>query len=240
MAWAIRDFSQLFIYSKKLEEYSTFSRFFFALTLIVGSTLIKLYAEETTSILGFSYITVMALLITSRFKGLKSTVGGMVLLGFFTGIALFSYFISGLLGWSRLDPISTLSGTIYVLALFTSFSCLLQLISIREWRRVMSVIGLKTASLIMSLALLQTPLTIMYTSEAFTTIKLKYGSKKLYKVVIPLILLSFYTARGFAEAYVLYGFETSNGFTRRGSKDIALYLASLIVLTGAFLLILTG
>jgi hypothetical protein len=240
VAWAIRDFSNLFIYSKKLEEYSTLSRLSYASILLMASILTRLYLDGVASILGFSYITILALITISMFKGFKNTVRGMTLLVLFTGIALFTYLVSGLLGWSRQDPVSILSGTMYVYALFTSLSCFLQLVPIREWGGLMNRLGFKNTSMMMSLTLLQTPLIIIYTSEAYTTIKLKYGSKRLYKVVTPLILLTFYTTRGLAEAYILYGFHVGDALTMWSSRDLLLYLTSVVVLTGILLLILIG
>ncbi|MEM2025500.1 MAG: hypothetical protein QXW94_04335, partial [Desulfurococcaceae archaeon] len=55
--------------------------------------------------------------------------------------------------------------------------------------------------------------------------KLKYKGKKLYKVVVPLTLLSLYTARGLYEANLLYGsiFTPSSRLTLFKRGDVALY-----------------
>jgi hypothetical protein len=76
----------------------------------------------------------------------------------------------------------------------------------------------------------QIPISMYYASEAFTTIRLKYGNKRIYKVVVPLVLLSMYTARSLAESYYLYGVGSEFKLSVFKFKDTRLYSLILVLL----------
>jgi len=138
------------------------------------------------------------------------------------------------MGWSRPTPLEVVTGSLLTLALFLSFHASSNLISLREWRRILDLLGLKSISLLLSLTVLLVPTVLVYTSEAFTAIKLKYGNRGLHRVIIPLVLYTFFVSRSLAESYTLFGVMSETKLTTWKSKDVYLYTASIIILLGVF------
>jgi len=68
MASAIRDFSYLFIYSKKLEEYSTLARIVFTSTLVTASILAARNNSILSMLLGLVYVVSIVPLCNSEFQ----------------------------------------------------------------------------------------------------------------------------------------------------------------------------
>jgi len=234
MASAIRDFSYLFIYSKKLEEYSTLARIVFTSTLVTASILAARNNSILSMLLGLVYVVSIALYVIASFRGWRVLLNAISLVGFFLMIGSSIYIISYFMGWSRPTPLEVVTGSLLTLALFLSFSCLFQLISLREWRRILDLLGLKSISLLLSLTVLLVPTVLVYTSEAFTAIKLKYGNRGLHRVIIPLVLYTFFVSRSLAESYTLFGVMSETKLTTWKSKDVYLYTASIIILLGVF------
>ncbi len=234
MASAIRDFSYLFIYSKKLEEYSTLARIVFTSTLVTASILAARNNSILSMLLGLVYVVSIALYVIASFRGWRVLLNAISLVGFFLMIGSSIYIISYFMGWSRPTPLEVVTGSLLTLALFLSFSCLFQLISLREWRRILDLLGLKSISLLLSLTVLLVPTVLVYTSEAFTAIKLKYGNRGLHRVIIPLVLYTFFVSRSLAESYTLFGVMSESKLTTWKSKDVYLYTASIIILLGVF------
>jgi hypothetical protein len=226
VAQALREFSQLFIYSKKLEGFSTLSRLCFSTLLVVSSILAGRAGGDVGVALSSTTVLVVGLGVLSYFRGVRSVLRALTLVALFISIAMAIQWAGCLLGWLRPSPMSVIAGTLWALTLFIAFSSYFQLLSLREWRSILNKLGFKTASLLLSLVVLQMPTTLIYTSEAFTTIKLKYGGRRLYKVVLPLVILSLFTARSYAEAIALYGVTTEAPLTLYKKRDILLYLVS--------------
>lgn len=222
----LRDFSYLLISSKKLEEFSFTSRLVTGLTFTFLAIVAFRYAQEGWIIRITRLLAIFSaqLLIISYLRGLRALLMGLRLLLFFILVGTAILYIGPLFGWSSPHPLDALTGVIGLVVIFITLSLFFQLVSIREWRRVFEILHLKRHALLFSLVLLQMPLTLYYLSEAFTTIKLKYGGKRLHKVVIPMVLLLLYTSRSYLEAYMLYGLPERCKLEKFKSRDVLLYL----------------
>jgi len=237
VALAIRDFSYLFTYASKLESFSTLSRFLVAASFIASVFVAKLYSSDPLlESARLALVFAFELLVVSYFRGLKPVVSALRIVVFFVAIGTTVLYSSYVLGWATPDPASIVVGAITLVALFFSFSLLFQLISLKEWRSILSSIGAKSYALLMTLVVPQIPVTIFYASEAFTTVKLKYGGKKLYKVIVPLVLLTVYNARSMFESHLLYGVSYEAKLTLFKRKDVLLYVVEAVLILAFTLL----
>ncbi|MEM4718191.1 MAG: hypothetical protein QXE81_05475 [Desulfurococcaceae archaeon] len=182
-------------------------------------------------IIKLTILIVIELLTYSGFRGLKGTINALRLMMFFIFLGITVYFISIIMGWAPLSPVNVLIGSLYLIVLFIALSMFLQLISVKEWRWILRKIGFKNYSLMFTMVLSQIPVLIFYASEAFTTTRLKYGAKKLYKFVVPLILLAITTSRNTLEAYTIYGASSELKLSLYRRKDWALYVVLAISIT---------
>lgn len=195
----------------------------FSVTLVALSLLPLSSESILKEVIRLISVLVIELIVYSSFRGLKSTINALRLMVFFVLLGLAVYFMSMFFKWAPLSPLNILIGSIQLVVLFIALSMFLQLISVKEWRRILGLLGFKNYSLKFSLVLSQIPVIIYYASEAFTTTRLKYGAKKLYKFVIPLILLTIATSRSTLEAYMIYGTSLESNLSICKSKDWILY-----------------
>ncbi|MEL9999777.1 MAG: hypothetical protein QXH02_01580 [Desulfurococcaceae archaeon] len=224
MASAIRDFSYVFTYAKKLENSSTLSRILVALTAVTLAFLARLLSKSIlVEAIRLSLVLALELIVVSYFRGFRPLIAALKLVMLFIAVGTAIFCASYFVGWAAPEPASILLGAVALLAFFLAFSLLFQLLSLKEWRRVFALLGSKKYALLFSLVISQIPVTIYYASEAFTTIKLKYGGRKLHRVVVPLVLLSLYNARSLLESHLLYGVFYEADLTLLKRKDLLLY-----------------
>lgn len=230
MASAIRDLSYLFIYSRRLEIFGFVARLAIALFFIILS-LHALAGSLEAIAKRLLVIIALEIMVLSYFRGFKATIGAIRLVLLFVLLGSGVYALSVLLGYAPLSLFNILFGSLQLVSIFTAFSLLFQLVSLREWRSIYGMIGLGEYAVLFSMVMAQLPLVIYYASEAFTTTRLKYGGKRLYKFVIPLTLLALYTSRNLVESYLLYGAPLKSKISLFKPRDFYLYilLAGLIV-----------
>lgn len=237
MASAIRDFSYMFTYAKKLENSSTLSRILVVLVAIALAFLARALSESIlVEAARLSLVLALELLVASYFRGFRPLIAALKLILFFIAIGAAIFYASYVAGWTAPELTSILLGAIALLTFIFAFSLLFQLLSLREWRRIFALLGSKKYALLFSLVISQIPVTIYYASEAFTTVKLKYGGKRLHRVVIPLVLLSLYSARSLFESHLLYGVSYDANLTLFKKKDLVLYSIAIPIIIAFALL----
>ncbi len=234
----LRELSYMFTYSKRLEDYSTLARFLAASTTIALLLATRFLSRSITiEVVRLILIFSFELYLASRVREARGVLAGLKLILAFTVIGSLVFFLSHLLGWLAPNPIEVIPGALRLVAFFLGLSLLFQLISLREWRSLMNMLGLKKQALALSMVMSQMPTTLYNLSEATTTIKLKYKGKRPYKIVVPLALMSFLTSRGLAESYLIYGAPTVTArLTTHKKMDAYLYLLLAILVIGIALI----
>ncbi|MEM0217607.1 MAG: hypothetical protein QXM73_02500 [Candidatus Nezhaarchaeales archaeon] len=227
----LRDLPYMLACSGKLDDYSTLCRALLALSTIALLLIIRwssggIVIEVTRLVLVFSF----ELYLASLAIGLRGVLAGLKLISLFAIIGALIFCVSYLVGWLAPDPIMLVPGMLRLVSLFLGFSLLFQLVSLQEWRSILSRLGLKSQSIILSMVLSQVPTIIHYLSEAITTVKLKYKGKRLHKVATPLALLSFLTSRALTESYLIYGLPTYSKLTRYKRRDLSLYSLFIVLI----------
>ena len=234
----LRELSYMFTYSKKLEDYSTLARILVSSAIIALLLATRFLSRSTTvEIARLTLILSFELYLASRAREARGVLAGLKLILTFTIIGALVFYASYLLGWLAPNPVEIVPGSMRLVAFFLGFSLLFQLISLREWRGLMGKLGLNKQALALSMVMSQIPTTLYYLSEATTTIKLKYKGKRLYKVVVPLALLSFLTSRSLTESYLIYGAPTmAAGLSTHKKKDVHLYSLLIVLAIGVALI----
>lgn len=125
--------------------------------------------------------------------------------------------------------ISSLRGAL----MFISVALVFQWIKIGEIRWFLEKIGLSRLGAAIAIAFAQLPSIIVMYSESLTTVRLKYGSRYLYKAVLPLILYSVSYAREVAEAIYIHGIPSYPVKISVKIRDVVVIVASLAVLLGS-------
>lgn len=230
----LRELSYMFTYSRRLEDYSTLARVLVASTIIALLMFARFLSRDVSvEVTKLAPILSFELYLTSRVRERQGILTGLKLILVFTIIGALVFYLSHLLGWLAPNPVEIVPGALRLVAFFLGFSLLFQLISLREWRSILSGLGFKGQALAFSMAISQIPTTLYYLSEAATAIKLKYRGKRPYKIAVPLALLSLLTSRSLAESYTIYGPPAMDvRLTTHKTKDIYLY-SSLAVLVAA-------
>ncbi|MEM2534432.1 MAG: hypothetical protein QXD12_01355, partial [Candidatus Nezhaarchaeales archaeon] len=210
--------------------YSTLCRALLASSTIVLLLIIR-WSSESIAIELTRLILVLSFefYLASLARGLRGVLAGLKLISLFAIIGALVFCVSYLVGWLAPGPIMLVPGMLRLVSLFLGFSLLFQLVSFQEWRSILSKLGLKNQSVILSMVLSQVPTIIHYLSEAITTVKLKYKGKRLHKVATPLTLLSFLTSRALTESYIVYGLPTYSELTTYKRRDLSLYLLFVIL-----------
>jgi len=234
----LKELSYMFTYSKRLEDYSTLARILAASAIITLLLVTRLLSRSTTvEVARLTLVFFFELYLASRVREARGILAGLKLILTFTIIGALVFYLSYLLGGLAPSPVEIVPGSLRLVTFFLGFSLLFQLISLQEWRSLMSKLGLKKQALALSMVMSQIPTTFYYLSEAATTIKLKYKGKRPYKIVVPLALLSFLTSRSLAESYLIYGVPiTTTRLSVHKKKDVYLYLLLVALAIGVALI----
>jgi hypothetical protein len=202
----LRELSYLLVHSKKLEDYGVVPRLVASTALLMLLLLSRFSGSSTTEALRMLVILAAALSLSSIAKGFKAVASGLKLVLVFTIVGFAIFYLNSLFGLARPSLEYVVLGSLRIVAFFACFSLFFQLLSPREWRVVLSKLGARRLSVLYSIALIQVPVVLFYLSEAVTTIKLKYGGKRLYRAAVPLVLFSVHTSRSLYEAHLVYGY----------------------------------
>jgi hypothetical protein len=223
----LKELTYMFTYSRTLEDYSVLARVLVASTTIALLMFARFLSRNiAVEVVKLALILSFELYLTSRVRETRGVLAGLKLILAFTIIGALVFYLSYLLGWLAPNPIEIVPGALRLVAFFLGFSLLFQLMSLREWRSILSKLGFKGQALAFSMAISQIPTTLYYLSEATTTIKLKYKGRRPYKIAVPLALLSLLTSRSLAESYTIYGPPAMDvKLTMYKKKDIYLYLS---------------
>ncbi|MEM1695338.1 MAG: hypothetical protein QXS14_02040 [Desulfurococcaceae archaeon] len=233
----LRSLSYLLVQSKRLEQFSTLSRLFTALFILAYLTYARFGAELGAEVVRTVIALSVVLAISSLVRGLRVVLEGARLILLFTLAGALVFYLSSLLGWLAPDPAYIPVGALRLVAFFLSFSLFFQMLSLEEWRYLFNKLGLKTQALVLSVTVAHIPVLLNYLSESAVAIKLKFKGRKLYKLVVPLILLSLYTARGLYEAHLIYraSLKPRAKFTFFKRNDFLLYSVVLFLVITIFL-----
>lgn len=227
-----RYFAYLFISSKKVTRFGLLPRIIMCISIVIASVTLFVL-QIPLQILGIYTTIILALefLVLWIGGGLRRVLSGFTLVLLFTIFGSVVTLTSMLMGFTPPSLEYIVSSMFRMVALILSFATTLQFLTVEEIRWILVKIGLKDTSVILALTFSQLPLTLMHFSEALTTIKLKLGEKKIYKVVKPLIVYSVMNSLNVAEALYIHGVyppRTPKIFS--GVKDLLLIVVSVAIL----------
>lgn len=233
----VRNFSYLFVSSRRITKYGFLSRLITCISMMIASIMLfVLRLHLQTLCILTVFVLAIEFLILWIGGGLKRVLSGFALVMLF---AVFGFLITITSMFTGFTPPSveyTVSSMLRMVALVLSFATMLQFLTTEEIRWILIKVGLKDISTILGLTFSQLPLTLMHFSEALTTIKLKFGGNKIYKVVKPLVVYSIINSLNIAEALYIHGiYPPRTPKMLCGLKD--LLLISISVTTLAIILL---
>lgn len=236
----IRDLAYMFLQSRRDPGFSTLGKATYSVGLILLLVASRTIGNQLLYYIYPAIVLLVELLFLSRLRGHRVVLNGLKLVALFTviGVALTMFF--PLPGGTRLQPGEAVAGAVRVVAFFLAFTQLFQLITVEEWRGILARIGLRDQAMAFTLALSQLPLTILYFSEALTTVSLKHRGVRKGSILTPLIYHAALSTRSRLEALLQYPVKPVHAeLTVVRPRDAYLYLvlvtlASLLMLDAVF------
>ena len=218
----LRDLAYIFLYNEKSKAYSTVGKAVFTLSLIS----LTYFSTSLGGVLRYTYPIVIACVelgIASYLKGVSRALKAVSTVAFFIALGSTIFAINRFLGYPSPQYSEIVVGAVRIFSFFLAFSLFFQLISLGEWRGVMTRLGFRNQALIISMINILLPLTLMHFSEALVTVKLKYGGRRLTSLVTPLAFLAVMNSRNIVEAYSLYPPRIEGEASLFKPRDLILY-----------------
>jgi len=177
------------------------------------------------SALGAELAAIMAVLwVDGR---LRKFIGGFKVVALFVLLGGAFYAFSLVTGIGPSSLVQAAVGVVKTTMLAVPLILAVSWFSPREVSFIAKKLGAERASLLLRVAFSLLPILFVEMSNSFFTIKLKYGSRRLYKGVHYVILQSFFLGRSFYEAYYQFGLPELSVPLLRGSRAEIVALALL-------------
>uniref|UniRef100_A0A7C5UTR2 Energy-coupling factor transporter transmembrane protein EcfT n=1 Tax=Ignisphaera aggregans TaxID=334771 RepID=A0A7C5UTR2_9CREN len=154
------------------------------------------------------YITpalLMALTVICISGSFKRILGGLQFVMLFMVIGLMINLLAGIFGFWTTNLVDVAIASMRGAVMFMTITLIFQWVKIEEIQWLLEKIGLGRLGVSIAVAFSQLPHIIVMYLEALVTVKLKYGSRYLYKVLLPLTLYTINHAREVAEAIYIHG-----------------------------------
>ena len=171
--------------------------------------------------------------IIAYLRGVRRLVNALGLVLLVTLAGVFIQILAPFIGFTS-PPVPTLVfGSARLVSVFLGFTLFFQLLSLREWRSIFWRLGFDKQALILSMIAIHLPTTIMYFSEAYTTVRLKHGARRLVSIIAPLAYISVMNSKTLVESYLLYKPSLKGEIVLYKPRDVIVYsiiVSSLILL----------
>lgn len=148
----------------------------------------------------------VAILIILHTSGsFRKILGGLQFVVIFIAIGLAINLLAKFFNFWVVDITSAAIASLKGALMFMTIASIFQWTRIEEIRWFLEKIGLGELGTSIAIAFSQIPYIMIVYSEALSTVKLKYGSRYLYKALLPMILHSVNYAKEITEATYIYG-----------------------------------
>uniref|UniRef100_A0A7C2ZBM5 Energy-coupling factor transporter transmembrane protein EcfT n=1 Tax=Ignisphaera aggregans TaxID=334771 RepID=A0A7C2ZBM5_9CREN len=214
-------FSSIFICSRR-SSLSLHARIALPTMLAILSMVSMVFPERGIIFVIYGYtVTIMAL---HRVKSLGKAIRGLMLPLLFIIIGLLMHMLSRFLGYPSPSIYSLVLSSLKISLMFLSMTLFFQWVCIRELRYILARIKLERISALLTLSLAIIPIIFNMYSESYTAAMLKFGKRKVYKAVKPLVIQTAILSRDVSQALYLYGFPSSYNIEVKTptAKEIAL------------------
>ncbi|MCS7112162.1 MAG: hypothetical protein RMI45_01320 [Ignisphaera sp.] len=175
----------------------------------------------------------MVLAILYLCGSFRRVLGGLQFVAIFSAAGLAINAFAKIFNLWIVDIVSVAVSSLRGALMFVTIALVFQWIKIGEVRWLLERIGLGRLGAAIAIAFSQLPCIIVMYSESLVTVRLKHGSRYLYKAVLPLILYSANHAREIAEAMYIHGIPGYPVQTSMRVRDVAVIVVSITVLLGS-------
>ena len=198
-----RSFGELFIPSP-LRRLSLYTRLALPLSMAATSIASTVIQNSGVVFAVYSYAVAVAAMYLSGI--LRKALAGLALPAIFIAMGFAIHLLSKVLGYPT-PPIHALAlSSAKVTLIFIYISMLVQWLTFREIRYLLHRVGLGKLGLYLTLSLAMIPLLSNLYWESLVSATLKFGRRRAYKAVKPLVVQAAIIARDYAQALHLYGF----------------------------------
>lgn len=150
-------------------------------------------------------VLVAILIILHKSGSFRKILGGLQFVAIFIAVGLAINLFAKFFNFWVVDITSVTIASLKGALMFMTIASIFQWTRIEEIRWFLERVGLGELGASIAIAFSQIPYVMIMYSEALSTVKLKYGSRYLYKALLPMILHSANYAREIAEAIYIYG-----------------------------------
>jgi hypothetical protein len=172
----------------------------------------------------------MALTIIYISGSFKRILGGLQFVVLFIVIGLIINLLAGIFGLWNTNLVDVAIASMRGAIMFMAITLIFQWVKIEEVQWLLEKIGLGKLGVSIAIAFSQLPHIIVMYLEALVTVKLKYGSRYLYKVLLPLTLYTINHAREVAEAIYIHGMPRCFVDFSIKIKDIIIMISFIFIL----------
>lgn len=231
----IRRFSDIFIPSCSA-RISIYVRSILPLAILIMSILSIGLRECGIMFVAYCYCIVMAAL--SMCRALSRSLQGLALPFIFIAIGFAMHLLTRALGFPTPSIPSLVLSSFKLALVFLSITLFFQWVNLREIKYILARVGLGRTASYLSIAFAIMPMLFNLYSESYTAALLKFGRRKVYKAVKPLVIQAAVLARDIAQAIYLYGIPTPLRVPVEKPSIAELLLLVIIVSAGSILLAL--
>jgi hypothetical protein len=228
----IRGLSYLFLFSDKRLGYSVLSRIILILSLLI----ILILSRSVHNF--YIYISYPIIILASEFViltiigRLRKVLSGIFMIAIFILIGIIIQLINVFLRLPAPGLTEIIIGSFRLTAFFIGFTLIFQLINVREWRSILSRLGLTEHAQTITMVLAQIPVILTYFSEALVTLRLKYKGRKIFSAITPLIYYTAQNSRNIIETYIMYPMkESRENINLFNKKDLLIYIYIISLIT---------
>ncbi len=177
-----------------------------------------------------SPILIMVLVILYISGSFRKILEGLQFVAIFIAIGLAINLFARLLNLWFVDMASVAMASLRGALMFIVIALIFQWTKIEEIKWFLESIGLSELGAAIAIAFSRLPYIIVMYSEALLTVKLKYGSRYLYRVILPMILYTVNHAREITEAIYIHGIPRCPINTSIKVRDIVIITTTSIIL----------
>lgn len=230
-----RGFGELFL-SAPIISLSIYTRVTLPMAMLILSVFSSIFRDRGLVFVLYGYCVIVFALCIS--KTLKKSLKGLSLPFVFLALGFITYLVTMALGYQTPSIYVLAFSSLKVALIFLSITLFFKWVNFREVRYILSKIGLSGITSYLSIAFTIMPTLFNLYSESYVTTALKYGKRRAYKAIKPLIVQTAILAKDIVQAVYLYGLPSNPRLELKKPSTLEILLVLTAVAFGVVLLTL--
>lgn len=234
----LRELTGLFSLGRE-SRYGLLSRLVFISAAFVYSITVIRLQQASLQRLGLLIFleTSMLCLILYHDMRLDSYLRGLKVIMIFVGLGWLFYLFSFITGIGPRDWSSAVVGMVKTTMFLLPMTLVLVWITPNEFSTLLDKLGIRTLGIMLRIALSQLPILLIETAESITTVRLKQGTRKVYKSIYCMLVQSIVLSKASYEAQFTFGLPKLRVSLLNETKNDVLLIILAALLSAVALLI---